>query len=87
MMITFIIIKLKHNFRMKFAVLALLGAVSAQNIYEEDLTENISKEFSASAMNNMMRQLKSVQHTLRDMEHSMSKDDEEKMEKMERVMH
>ena len=55
---------------MKFAVLALLGVASAQQ-FEDELTENVRKTFSASAIANAKRQLKAIKHTLNDMEHEM----------------
>jgi len=55
---------------MKFAVLALIGAASAQQ-FESELTENVRKTFSASALANAKRQLRSIEHTLNDLENEM----------------
>ena len=64
---------------MKFAVLALLGLVSGQQI-ESELTENIRKTFLAADVANAYRQLQSIGNTLEDMERSVTKEQHQEME-------
>ena len=64
---------------MKFAVLALLGLVSGQQI-ESELTENIRKTYLAADVANAYRQLQSIGNTLEDMERSVTKEQHQQME-------
>ena len=56
---------------MKFAILALFGLVSGQQI-ENDLTENMRESWSADTMANAWRQVEAMGHTLEDMDRQVT---------------